>query len=859
MNPTELSQPSRPSGFSATLNELHATAMKALLLIVGVSAFVVAVAIYLREGWSSLTGMALFTGTAMAGMWFLLKLGKTELVTRGLVLVFLLVSTLGILHNGSVRSAASYVLLASMVVAGSYLSKAEALAAGAYIVGMLGVTNWLEQQGQLSGVLPSVGWTVWVLQSVVMAAILITALYGRYRLIQVVKEQEAALEAAHEAQVFLRASQSRFQALFDNNPAACLVQSFRTMQVLDANETFCAMFGYSRETLRSEALPAIWVDTDAEMAFRQALREQGHVRGLCAQGLRQDGATIDCVVYGEVIRQAEEPIVLIMVLDTSKETASRKEMEKAQERFQKAFEFSPLGMTITRLTDGQIMAANPANKDVLGWTAEDFAGKTMLEVGVWASSEERQRFVEGLRTHGRLRAHETIMRSKQGSLANVKVWAERIELAGEDCALAFTLNVNEEKQREAMLINIAKGVSSHTGEAFFPSWAEHLAQAVGASHVMVAETAEEARINTLALHVDGTVQVPEVVDIPNKLLARLLFQEGILFIENPSSQDLDLCPDIGNGPSQPTQALAGIVLKDADGSAIGIIYMAWTAPPLLQSPQMQALISIFSSRCNAELVRLRRDREISRLYDTLEQRVQARTAQLQYLNRELDSFAYSVSHDLKSPLRAIDGFLHMLHHQMAERMMPDDQDLFDKVASAASRMGSLIADMLSLARASQGQLQRMNVNLNDLIDSVIRRERERDPTHEVDIVIAPDMQADCDPRMAQIVFENLIGNAWKYSHKVARPCIELGQRPTQPGEPAVFYVKDNGAGFDMEQANRLFRPFTRLHSAREFEGSGIGLATVRRILERHGGFVRAEGEVGKGATFEFGFGLQTLD
>ena len=126
-------------------------------------------------------------------------------------------------------------------------------------------------------------------------------------------------------------------------------------------------------------------------------------------------------------------------------------------------------------------------------------------------------------------------------------------------------------------------------------------------------------------------------------------------------------------------------------------------------------------------------------------------------------------------------------------------------------------------------------------------------------VIAPDLLADCDPRMAQIVLENMIGNAWKYAHKQAHPRIEIGPLASEPGAAAAFYIQDNGAGVDMARVDRLFRPFTRLHSANEFEGSGIGLATVRRILERHGGFVRAQGEVGVGARFEFSFGSASAD
>jgi signal transduction histidine kinase len=234
--------------------------------------------------------------------------------------------------------------------------------------------------------------------------------------------------------------------------------------------------------------------------------------------------------------------------------------------------------------------------------------------------------------------------------------------------------------------------------------------------------------------------------------------------------------------------------------------------------------------------------------------VTARTEQLQYLNRELDAFAYTVSHDLKSPLRAIDGFMHLLREQTADRLTPDDVDLIQRVEASVTRMNSLITDLLSLARVSQGQLQRMDVNLSDLAEDVIRQEQHRDPMREVKALIPSGLTANCDPRLAHIVLENLIGNAWKYTRQQPQPCVEFGQLAATPGQPPWFYVRDNGAGFDMARADRLFKPFTRLHSPTEFEGTGIGLATVRRIIERHGGQIRAQAAVGQGSTFEFTFG-----
>ncbi|TNF56563.1 MAG: histidine kinase, partial [Burkholderiales bacterium] len=174
-----------------------------------------------------------------------------------------------------------------------------------------------------------------------------------------------------------------------------------------------------------------------------------------------------------------------------------------------------------------------------------------------------------------------------------------------------------------------------------------------------------------------------------------------------------------------------------------------------------------------------------------------------------------------------------------------------------TRMNSLINDLLSLARVSQGMLQRTQVNLSELVMDVVRRERDRDPTRNVEVRIEPGLMANCDPRMAHIVLENLIGNAWKYSRHTERACVEFGPCRDDATGVSGFYVRDNGAGFDMSRADRLFKPFTRLHTSAEFEGSGIGLATVRRIIERHGGQIKAEGRPGQGAQFCFSFGSET--
>lgn len=260
-----------------------------------------------------------------------------------------------------------------------------------------------------------------------------------------------------------------------------------------------------------------------------------------------------------------------------------------------------------------------------------------------------------------------------------------------------------------------------------------------------------------------------------------------------------------------------------------------------------------SNRSNSELVRLRRDREIFRLKDSMEQRVLARTEQLRATNAELESFGYSVSHDLQSPLRSIQGFLFLLERRIKDRLSTEESRLVERINANVTRMHELINDLLALARVSRDQLARESVDLSAIAERVLADRRLAEPQRRVNVNIAPGLVAHCDPKLTRIVLENLLGNAWKYSRNVPLADIEFGRMPGEAGEASTFFVRDNGAGFSMEFVSSLFKPFHRLHHEDEFEGSGIGLATVHRILERHGGSIRAEATEGQGACFYFSF------
>jgi signal transduction histidine kinase len=225
---------------------------------------------------------------------------------------------------------------------------------------------------------------------------------------------------------------------------------------------------------------------------------------------------------------------------------------------------------------------------------------------------------------------------------------------------------------------------------------------------------------------------------------------------------------------------------------------------------------------------------------------------LEHKNRELESFSYAVSHDLRAPLRRIDSFSRAILESQAEKLDESGRRYLERVREASQQMSELIDDVLYLSRVTRADLREQEVDLSGLVGMILSRLQEGEPGRKVEVKVRPGVVVTGDGQLLRIALENLLENAWKFTSKQSESRIEFGV--TQAAGEPTYFVRDNGAGFDMTYADRLFGPFQRLHAQGEFPGSGIGLATVQRIIHRHGGRVWAEGLIGQGATFQFTLG-----
>jgi PAS domain S-box-containing protein len=408
---------------------------------------------------------------------------------------------------------------------------------------------------------------------------------------------------------------------------------------------------------------------------------------------------------------------------------------------------------------------------------------------------------------------------------------------------------------EKAIAQVAAGVSMQSGGNFFEMLVRNMSETMGANGALVARMLPDdpLRGRSVASFFNGQV-VPqfeyEISQTPCRDLAHAssLIVPELVQTLYPESSILRDCA---------AQGYAAHRLENSLGQMAGVLVLVFREPlTQSQTALLHSSMQIFASRASAELERLEADLQIRNLNTSLEDRVQRRTAELKLANQELESFSYSVSHDLRTPLSAVDGFASLI--EMSMEGLPDSKigksrHFLQRIRAGVVQMGELIDALLSLAKLAREPLLSEQVDLSAMAAEVLASLGERDPSRVLQAQIEPGLGATGDHRLLRQLMENLLGNAWKFSAGQAITRISFGQEMDADGNP-VFYVKDNGAGFDMAHADKLFAPFQRMHSPSQFEGSGIGLATVWRIVSRHDGRIWAASAVGEGARFSFTLG-----
>ncbi len=619
----------------------------------------------------------------------------------------------------------------------------------------------------------------------------------------------------------LRRSEDQFAKAFRSSPLPITISRLSDGRYIDVNDAALNNFGWTRaETIARSSLDLkIWPSTEERARWMTRLTEDGRVRNFEATLLNRAGAPLSVLISSEKVLLDGEECVLSLIYDFTDRRRMEESLRSSEEKLAKMFHASPVAISLSRLRDGRYVDVNEAYITQYGWSREEMIGHTSTELGLW-DKEARGRWIDELRTTGRTQGFEATFRTRSGKLHSVLVSAERVDLDAEECVISLVYDITARKRAE-----------------------EALRQSEARARVM----AQESSIGIFLCAADG-----ETI-YTNPAIHRIIGCEadeaqGDRWTEHIHPEDRE----------STRQAWHAAIAKHLgyeldyrflrkDGS---VRFVHVKAMAVNEDGKLLCYVGNVEDTTD----RKRAEEEILRLNAELEHRVQSRTSELLAANRELESFAYSISHDLRAPLRGIDGFSQLLLDEYGGTLDRQGRDYLSRVRRAAQRMGILIDDLLNLSRVTRQGMRRETVDLSQLAGDILDEFRKAHPLRVVDICVAADCQVEGDPQLLRVLLENLLDNAWKYTSKTADAQIEFGVDTSGP-EPAYF-VRDNGAGFDMQYADRLFRPFQRLHSSEDFEGSGVGLASVARVVARHGGRVWAESIVGSGAIFRFILGHQ---
>ena len=617
----------------------------------------------------------------------------------------------------------------------------------------------------------------------------------------------------------LRLSEERFAKAFHTNPDCNLISRLSDGLIIEANEGFEKLMGIPRGEVVGKKTAAelnMWANPEDRKTLVRQLLERGSVRDMPSVFLTREGEHRSVLVSANLIDLAGEPHLLGTARDITELKRAETALQLSEEKFSKAFHSNPDFTMISRLRDGLIVEVNEGFEKLLGVKAAEAVGQmTVANLNMWADPAHRDTLVRLLAERGGVRDLPSVFLTRHGESRDVLITASTIDLAGEPHIIGTARDITELKRSQEALLRSEERFSK--AFRYSPNY----------TTITELETGRFLAVNR-AFEDQAGYRAEEVIGKTSVELG--------LWVDAERRRDM-------------------VARVRALGSVRGFPYLLRTKSGELRDCLLSAVgveiggIEGLISMAHDVTEQKRAEEAVRQLNETLEGRVRARTAELEEALKELNSFSYSVSHDLRAPLRGIAGYATVLTEDYAGLLDAEGRRLLDRIAYNAIRMGDLIDDMLDFSRIARADLKRARVDMTALAREAFNDNSESGAGRRIDFRLASLPDALGDRGMLRQVWANLLGNAVKFTRGREPAVIEVSAVVSE-GE-VRFQVRDNGAGFDMEYAGKLFHAFQRLHRDNQIEGTGVGLAIVARIVQRHGGRVWAEAEPDKGAAFHF--------
>ncbi len=648
------------------------------------------------------------------------------------------------------------------------------------------------------------------------------------------------ITAHKKADKALQESEKRYRNLYEESKDP-IYSITRDGKFIDVNQALLDFAGVSRDEIMKTNVLEFYVNPDDRVRFQQEIERNGAVRDFEVQFREKDGTVHDALLTSTLWRANDGSIMGYqgIIHDVTEQKKLENALKESEEKLRAILAGIKDLITIQN-KDLDIIWINQSIRDLWG----DVIGKKCYEVYKGLSKPCSDCYIEEIFNEGKTVVIERSDVLPDGKKIDLLITSSPIrDSVGNIVAIVelekdITARRNLEKQLKDYGENLETLVDERTLElrdseeryrGLYDSSIDGIASATMDGNIIECNQAFADMFG----YSKNEIKIMNYLDfIPGKwrdIVARIISEQ---ILPRGFSDVLEIEGIKQEGIIFPASARIWVI-KDEDG----------------RPARMWILVRDITERKKLEGKLKSYTEKLKRLDEERAEELRRKTVELEVLNKELEAFSYAVSHDLRAPLRSINGFSKALLDDYIDVLDAEGRDYLQRVRKATKRMAEIIDELLALSRVTRTEMHREKVDLSNMVHEVLTELQESQPERQVEFIVAPGLVADGDARLLSLVFDNLLGNAWKFTGNKSNAQIEFGV--TWKGIDRVFFVRDNGAGFNMEYVNKLFGAFQRLHSPEEFPGVGVGLATVKRIINRHGGRVWAEGEVDKGATFYF--------